>query len=148
MIVMYQKNKEIINYIIFGVLTTAVNWIIYTITTNIMGIDINIANMIAWFGAVLFAYITNKRFVFESKKWNLSLLAKELSLFFGSRILSGIVEIGGFSLLVFIGLNQTMFGIKGFVAKAFISVFVIVLNYIFSKLLVFRKKQNEESLVQ
>ena len=145
---MYQKNKEIINYIIFGVLTTAVNWIIYTITTNIMGIDMNIANMIAWFGAVLFAYITNKRFVFESKKWNLSLLAKELSLFFGSRILSGIVEIGGFSLFVFIGLNQTIFGIKGFIAKACISVFVIVLNYIFSKLLVFRKKQNEESLVQ
>ena len=143
---MYKKKKEIINYIIFGVLTTAVNWLIYTITTNIIGIDINIANVIAWFGAVLFAYVTNKLFVFESKKWHLSLVIRELSLFFGSRILSGIVEIGGFSLLVFIGIDQTMFGIKGFVAKAFISVFVIVLNYVFSKLLVFKKKEKNEIL--
>ncbi|MDQ0359785.1 GtrA family protein [Breznakia pachnodae] len=145
---MYQKNKEIINYIIFGVLTTAVNWVIYTITTNIIGIDINIANIIAWFGAVLFAYVTNKLFVFESKKWDVTLVMKELSLFFGSRVLSGIVEIGGFSLLVFIGMDQTMFGIKGFVAKAFISVFVIVLNYVFSKLLVFKKDKADDSLSQ
>lgn len=145
---MYQKNKEIINYIIFGVLTTAVNWVIYTITTNIIGIDINIANIIAWFGAVLFAYVTNKLFVFESKKWDIALVMKELSLFFGSRVLSGIVEIGGFSLLVFIGMDQTMFGIKGFVAKAFISIFVIVLNYVFSKLLVFKKDKEDESLSQ
>ena len=134
-----KKNKEILNYIIFGVLTTLVNWVIYTIATNIIGINLNIANIIAWFGAVLFAYITNKIFVFESRSWHLSLLIKEVSLFFGSRILSGVVEIGGFFLLVYIGVNQTMFGIKGFVAKGFISVFVIVLNYLFSKIFVFKK---------
>lgn len=140
---MYKKNKELINYIIFGVLTTAVNWVIYTFVANIIGIDINVANIIAWLGAVLFAYFTNKHFVFESKNWHMSLVIKELSLFFGSRMVSGVVEIGGFSLLVLIGIDQTMFGIKGFVTKAFISIFVIVLNYIFSKLLVFKKDKTD-----
>lgn len=134
-----KKYKEIILYLIFGVATTVVNWVCYA-GLNIAGIDMNVSNIIAWFVAVIFAYITNKLFVFESKSLRLTIMFPELLKFFGARIVTGLVEIIGLPLLVYVGLNQTIFGVDGFVAKILISIIVIVLNYVFSKILIFRNK--------
>lgn len=138
---LFIKYKEIIMYLIFGVGTTAVNWIIYTVIV-VLGREANltIANIIAWVGAVTFAYITNKLWVFESKSWNPKIVWKELGMFLSARIFSGIFEIGLFPVLVWMGMNQSIFGVEGMLAKIVIGVLVIVLNYIFSKLLIFRKK--------
>ena len=137
---LFTKYKEIIMYLFFGIGTTAVNWMIYTIIV-LLGQETNItlANMIAWVGAVAFAYITNKLWVFESKSWNPKIVWKELGMFLGARIFSGIFEIGLFPVLVWLGMNQSIFGVEGMLAKVVISVLVIILNYIFSKLLVFKK---------
>ena len=139
---LFVKYKEIIMYLIFGVGTTVVNWVIYTVIV-MLGKEVNltIANIIAWVGAVAFAYITNKLWVFESKSWNPKIVWKELGMFLGARIFSGIFEIGLFPVLVWLGMNQAIFGVEGMLAKVVISVLVIVLNYIFSKLIVFKKKE-------
>lgn len=139
---LFEKYKEIIMYLIFGVGTTAVNWITYTVlTVTGMVVNMNIANIIAWITAVIFAYITNKIWVFESKSWKIDLLVKELGMFLGARVFSGLFEIGLFPVLMWMGLNQAIFGVEGMVAKVLISGIVIVLNYIFSKLLIFKKKK-------
>ncbi len=137
-----KEYKEIIMYLIFGVGTTAVNWIIYTMIV-VLGKErsLTVANVIAWIGAVAFAYITNKLWVFESKSWNPKVVWKELGMFLGARIFSGVFEIGLFPVLVWLGMNQSIFGIEGMLAKIVIGVAVIILNYIFSKLLVFKKKK-------
>ena len=62
------KNKEVIMYLIFGVLTTVVNWIVYSLTVN--SLSMTVSNILAWFAAVIFAFFTNKLFVFESLSWN------------------------------------------------------------------------------
>ena len=102
--------------------------------------NIEISNAIAWFTAVVFAYITNKLFVFESKSWNVAEVWKEVVKFFGARIATGVVEIGGLPLLYYIGVKQSLFGVEGFVAKILVSVIVVILNYVFSKIFVFNKK--------
>ncbi len=139
---LFLKYKEVIMYLIFGVCTTAVNWIIYTVIV-VLGEEVNltVANIIAWVGAVAFAYITNKLWVFESKSWNPKIVRKELGMFLSARIFSGIFEIGLFPVLMWMGMNQSIFGVEGMLAKIVVGVLVIVLNYIFSKLLVFRKKE-------
>ena len=136
------KYKEQISYLFFGVLTTLVNWIVYTLSLKFTGISVEIANVLAWIIAVIFAYITNKIFVFQSKGLNFLNTLKEIGLFFASRITSGLFEILGFPLLYYAGLNQSILGIDGFVAKVLISIIVIILNYVFSKLIVFKKKKN------
>jgi len=137
---LWKKYKEIILYLIFGVATTLVNWVVYTILIWQTGISMTVCNAASWFAAVIFAYITNKLFVFESKSFAPAVLGKEIALFFGARIFSGVLEIFVPTLLVTAGMEQTIFGIEGFVAKAVTSVAVIVINYVFSKLMVFREK--------
>lgn len=138
---LFLKYREIIMYLIFGVSTTLVNWIVYTLLVSIANTDVTPANAIAWFAAVIFAYITNKLYVFESKSWKVTVLAHEIISFFGARIASGVFEIFLPALLMKIGLDQAIFGIEGFAAKLVVSVLVIVLNYIFSKLFVFKNKK-------
>ncbi|MBQ2824645.1 MAG: GtrA family protein [Clostridia bacterium] len=148
---MFTKYKEIIMYLIFGVLTTVVSWGSYAlfemmfkaaiIDTEVL---VAVANVLSWVAAVLFAYITNKLFVFDSKSFKPTVVFKEMGLFVGSRLISGAVEWVGVPLLVWIGLNQTIFGIEGMVAKVLVSVIVVILNYILSKLLVFKNKKSEK----
>ena len=132
--------KEIISYLFFGVMTTAVNWVVYTAFVKFLGVNITVSNAVAWIAAVIFAYFTNKIFVFESKSFKPLTLLKELVSFIAARALTGVIEIFGTPLLVKIGLSQKLFGIDGAVAKIIISVIVIILNYVFSKILIFRKK--------
>lgn len=148
---MFFKYKEIIMYLIFGVLTTVVSWGSYAIfekafkeaiiDTNVL---VAVANVLSWVVAVLFAYITNKLFVFESKSFRPTVVFKEIGLFVGSRLISGAVEWIGVPFLVWVGLNQTIFGVEGMVAKVLVSVIVVILNYILSKLIVFKKEKTKK----
>lgn len=125
-------NRETIVYIIFGVLTTAVDYAAFAVLHYSCGINEVIANTIAWILAVAFAYITNKLYVFDSKSFNIRILAKELPSFVLARLLSLIVTNIFLVFAAYISMNMLL-------AKALISVVVIVLNYIFSKLFVFKK---------
>lgn len=135
MINIYKKNKEIINYLIFGVLTTVVSFVVYFIFAKIFKIDEVISNVISWFFSVLFAFITNKLYVFESKETGKKTLLKEIISFYLARLFTGVVcDLGIFALMV------KTFKINDVLSKLVTQVIVIVLNYVLSKLIVFRKK--------
>lgn len=158
---LFLKYKEIIMYLIMGVATTAVNWVVYGISvsaisagsslsvslnnmfnTNLKADVINIflANALSWLIAVIFAYVTNKIFVFESYSWKPSFVVKEFVLFVSARVATGVIEIFGVPLLADLGLDQY----KGMLSKIVISVLVVILNYVFSKLFVFKDNKNKE----
>ena len=120
---LYEAHQEIISYLFFGAATT-----------------ITPGNILSWLVAVIFAFITNKLWVFQSKSWAWPLWLKEAAAFFAGRIFSGLVELFGLPLLMKLGLDQSIFGIEGFAAKLVVTVVVIILNYILSKFIAFRKK--------
>ena len=130
---LFEKYRQVGLYLFFGVTTTAVNWLIYTPLQGILGMTA--ANALAWLGAVLYAFVTNKLFVFESRggAW-----VQEGLKFFGARIFSGLIEIFLPTALFALGLNMPLLTVEGGVAKALVSVLIIVLNYVTSKLFVFR----------
>ena len=133
---LYLKYKEIINYIIFGVLTTIVNFFVYFLLTKLLVIDEIISNIISWFVSVLFAYITNKIFVFESQKSGFKDIIIEMTSFFLARVFSGICcDIGTFALMI------KVFNINDTIAKIVTQIMVIILNYLLSKLLIFKKSK-------
>lgn len=121
--------RELILYVVFGVLTTLVNIVVYFFFARICGINYLISNVIAWVLSVLFAYITNRIWVFESKNAN---ILKEMSLFFGGRLFSGVVDTGLMYLFI------DILSIGDFISKIVIQVIVVVLNYVISKLIVFK----------
>ena len=125
-------NKETIVYLVFGVLTTAVDYAAFAALHYGLNINEIVANTIAWALAVAFAYITNKLFVFESKSFDMKTLLKEIPSFVLARVLSLIVTNVFLVFAGYIGMNMLL-------AKALISVVVILLNYIFSKLFIFKK---------
>ena len=134
-----KKYKDIIMYLIFGLATTVVNWLVYTVCVKLFSMEMTVSNAIAWVIAVLFAFVTNKFFVFHSKAKTAPVVIKECISFFGSRATTGWLEIFLPTFFFAAGLKQSLFGIEGFWAKALVSILVIVLNYVFSKLIVFRK---------
>ena len=129
----YNKFKEILWYGFFGVLTTLINIISFDILDKV-GVQVYLANFIAWVLSVLFAFITNKLFVFESKSFNAKILFKEMLSFFVARIVSLGIDMGGMYVLL------DVFKLKKMLSKIVVNVIVIVANYIFSKLFVFKKK--------
>lgn len=135
------KYKEAISYLFFGAVTTAVNWIVYIICVKLFHINMTLGNAIAWVLAVATAYITNKLFVFESKTHAVGEIVREAVLFFGARAATGIIEIIFPALLFRLGIKFTAFGIQGFGAKATVTVAVIILNYVLSKLWIFKQRQ-------
>ncbi len=128
------KYYDILAYLFFGVLTTVVNYLIYLPCYNLFGLKAVVSNMIAWVFAVAFAYLTNKPFVFRSHDWSAKTVIPELSKFVGCRVASGAAE----SLILL--LTVDLLGWNGNIWKLVTSVLVVVLNYIGSKLLVFRRK--------
>ena len=142
------KYKEILMYIIVGGLTTLVNWVVYAVCTNILPIKntkqlILFSNIAAWIIAVVFAYVVNKCWVFKSKTHSFIGLFREFISFFGTRLFTGLLEILGVPLLVILGMNQTFFGIEGFLSKILVSILVTILNYVFSKLFIFNKSSQK-----
>jgi len=132
---LYKKYKEIINYLIFGGLTTLVNFISYFVFAKLLSVDEVISSILSWLIAVLFAYITNKLFVFESKNNEKKDIIKELISFFTCRIISGILcDVGTFALMV------KVFHINDVFSKIVTQIMVVIVNYLFSKLIVFKRK--------
>lgn len=127
------KNKEIIKYLIFGILTTLVNILCFYILDK-LNIDIYINNTISWIVSVIFAFITNKLYVFESKSLDIKTIFKEGTSFLGARIFSYFVDMGTIYLL-FDGLR-----INKLISKIVSNIIVIIINYIFSKF-IFKKKE-------
>ncbi len=134
----YEKYKEIILYFVYGAFTSLVNVLLYALFVSTLGITAS--NAIAWFGAVVFAFVTNKLFVFNHRSWEWKSTLKEAGTFLGARIFSGILEIVLPTVLFYVGLDQALFGIEGFLAKIIVTVIVVILNYILSKRIVFRQK--------
>ena len=137
---MYTKYKELILYGIYGVLTTLVTWASYALFVN-LGMELNLGNILSWICGVTFAFVTNKWFVFESKSLKTTKVLKELSLFVGARIFTGVIAWVLFPILLWLGMDQMLFGTEGFLAKIVVSVVEIVLNWVLSKYMVFRKKK-------
>ncbi|MCC0628172.1 MULTISPECIES: GtrA family protein [unclassified Clostridioides] len=133
----FKKHKETILYLFFGAFTTLVNIVSYLFFTRVILFNFMIANALAWILAVLFAYVTNKFFVFESKITELRFLFKEFLSFVSFRLLSGIIEM--FIMYVMIDL---LF-VNDIIVKIFTNVVVIVLNYLFSKMIIFRKQKTD-----
>ena len=121
--------KELTAYVFFGVLTTIVNFVTYFLFEGLFGINYLISNIIAWFVSVLFAYITNRIWVFESKDDN---IIKEVLLFYGGRVFSGAID----TALMYVFISILMTG--DLFAKIVVQVVVTILNYVFSKFLVFK----------
>jgi len=130
-------NRETIFYLIFGVLTTIVNFVVFT-PLNELGMNSIIANTIAWVAAVIFAYITNKIFVFNSTTKGITNISKEILMFFLARVFSLLVENVGLLIADIVNINT-------YVAKIFLAVFVVIINYVLSKLIIFNK---EDSLMK
>lgn len=145
---LFLKYRETIAYIFFGAVTTLVNLVVFKLFNVILGEELYlISNTIAWAAAVLVAFFTNKLWVFESKSWAPSVIRRELPTFVGARIFSYLFEEAGLFLTVgLMGLGEWVLtlpfmAISGeMVCKVFLQVVVLVLNYIFSKLVIFKKK--------
>lgn len=132
---LFVQYREIILYLFFGVLTTLVNWGSYFACTDLLHIDYMVSTAIAWLVSVLFAYLTNRRWVFDSHVTGLKPVLLEALSFFGGRGFSGLLELGGMKLFVEVLL------VPDKIAKIGLSVVVVILNYVLSKLLIFRKKR-------
>lgn len=128
------KYWDIVSYLFFGVCTTIVNYLIYIPCYNFWGMSATVSNMIAWVVAVAFAYLTNKPFVFKSHDWSAKTVVPELTKFIGCRVGSGAAE----TLILFLAVD--LLGWNGNIWKLLTQIMVVILNYIGSKLLVFRKK--------
>lgn len=123
--------REMVLYLIFGVLTTVVNIGSYLLFAKVFGINNLLSNILAWFFSIVFAYITNRIYVFESKNEN---ILHEFALFIGGRGLSGILD----SLLFYILVIGFMF--NDFISKIVINIIVIIINYVLSKKVIFKEK--------
>ena len=129
------KNKltrEVIAYLVFGVLTTLVNIVAYWLMYYQLNLSNTTSNVISWFLSVTFAYVTNKIWVFESKNKN---IISEIVSFFGCRALTGVLEVAIMYLFV------DMMMLEGGIVKIASNGIVILLNYVFSKCVIFRKEK-------
>lgn len=150
------KFKEIITYVIFGVLTTVVSWGSYTVFVEVLSMKVFVGNLLSWICAIVFAYVTNKLWVFESKSWKPSVIGKEIVTFVASRGITGVIEILCVPLLAKTSFDNIFYGIlekmnisigilftDGIYSKIFLSVVVVILNYFFSKFIIFKNKKKD-----
>lgn len=134
-----RAHYDVIVYLFFGVLTTAVNYAVYLPCLNLFGFSAAWSNVIAWIAAVIFAYLTNKPFVFHSKDWSSGTIIPEFTKFLGCRVGSGLLE------TAIIWLMVDVLTFNGNLVKILVSVLVVILNYVASKWLVFAKGRDAES---
>lgn len=129
----YEKYKDVIPYLFFGVCTTLVNIAVYWICAHPLNTGIMPGTIIAWITAVLFAYLTNRKWVFHSEAYSAKEILREIIAFFSCRIATGVID--WLMMYVFVDCLH----INDVLIKAVANIIVIVLNYIASKLLIFRK---------
>lgn len=143
-------NKELVSYLVFGVLTTLVSIVTFEVANLILGQGLYlVSNIISWIFAVTFAFVTNKLWVFESKSWAASVIKTEIIAFVAARLFSLLLEEAGLYLLIdVLSLGTFSSVIFGFtltgtlISKLIMQVIVVVANYIFSKFIIFKKKNN------
>ena len=128
-----EKYWDVLTYLVFGGLTTVVNYLVYLPCLYMLGMSAAVSNVIAWAVAVAFAYLTNKPFVFRSYDWSMKTVIPELTKFVGCRVASGVAE----TLIILVTVD--ILGWSGAVWKLVTSVLVVVANYFGSKFLVFKK---------
>lgn len=127
-----KKHKELLSYTFWGLSTTAVNYVIYFVSTGVLHINYVWSNILSWVVSVLVAFVTNKQFVFLSRDWSLKVVCRELGQFVSARLLSGVVETG--ILVLFVDFMHLDDGIVKIAAGCS----VIILNYIASKMIIFK----------
>ena len=137
----YRKHQEGMRYLVFGALSTIVNIAVYSIFSAILlkglsneTLKVNISEIVAFIAAVLFAYITNKLYVFNSKTNGIKELAREIGSFLGCRIFTEIISILMMNAAVWLSINDILM-------KVISNIVVIILNYVFSKILIFKGKK-------
>ena len=133
LIELVRKYYDILAYLFFGVLTTVVNYLIYLPCYNMLHLSASVSNVIAWIFAVVFAYLTNKPFVFRSHDWSAKTVIPEFGKFVGGRVASGLME----TAIIFLTVDLLHW--DGNIMKLVTSVLVVILNYITSKFIAFRK---------
>lgn len=127
-------NRSVILYIVFGALTTAVNIIVYWLMTRLFGCSVTFSTVMAWILSVLFAYVTNRTWVFESRVSGMKDLIREIVSFFLSRLSTGLLDMG----IMFVFVEKL--AMPDMAIKITSNVIVIILNYVLSRFLVFRKR--------
>ncbi len=133
-----KRYQEIISYLFWGGMTTVVSWGSYALFNGICHLGVMFSNCLSWICAIVFAYFTNKLWVFKSKSWKGKVLWREAGLFLSARIVTGLFEIVLVPLLVVLGMDQKIGGIEGALSKVVVSIAVVILNYICSKLVIFK----------
>ena len=136
----YRKHQEGMRYLIFGALSTVINILVFAICSKVIHLETIRSNIIAWIVAVLFAYVTNKWWVFKSKVSNKKELFKEIMSFFSARVFTLIVETA-FLWVVIDKLNWSEIPMK-----IISNILVIILNFILSKIFIFKDKHQENSI--
>lgn len=147
------KHKEVIIYIVFGAATTLVNFAFFKLFNVLLGESFYlISNAIAWILSVLFAYVTNKLWVFQSKSWKWVVLKHEIPSFFAARVFSFLIEeFGLYVFVVLLNFDKYSFNLFNFliggkmIAKIILAVIIVILNYIFSKWFIFKNSYDKKS---
>lgn len=134
MLQVVNKYKDFILYAVFGVLTTLVNVVVYWLLAHPLALGTMVSTVIAWIAAVLFAYVTNRKWVFHSDAHSAREITKEILSFFACRLATGAVDWG--CMFVFVDLLR----FHDVLIKVLANILVILLNYIASKLIIFKKK--------
>ena len=134
MIELLKKYKSFIAYAVFGVFTTIVNIITYNVCYYNLEMSNTLSNIVAWVLAVTFAYLTNKVWVFDSKSWDWQILRKEVPAFISCRLATGVMDL----IIMFVCVD--ILGWHAMLMKLLSNVMEIILNYVFSKLVIFKKR--------
>lgn len=128
------NNTELVSYLFVGVATTVVNYVVYYLATRMLSMGVMAGTWTAWVAAVAFGYVANKAFVFHTHCDGALALLREALGFFSMRL----VSLGMETVLMY--LTVTVLGLNDLVMKLVINIVVIILNYVFSKLFIFKKK--------
>ena len=132
------KNREVVLYLLFGFLTTVLNVIVFAGCVRLLNFGILVSNVFAWIISVLFAYLTNRRFVFDSRASSAIDIIKECLVFFAGRIGTGIFDI----IAVYIVVEILLF--NDIITKIVVNFLVVVFNYLISKFLVFKRENKDK----
>ena len=139
-----RKKKELVMYTVMGVSATIVNWCVYSILVPYT--NIAFANALSWLITLVFAFVTNKIYVFDSRSWEKHIVIKEMISFTTARGITGFLEVFLQPQLYAMGLNQSLFGVDGLVAKITVCLSLVIVNYFSTKLIVFRRTEPGHAL--
>lgn len=125
--------KSIIAYIFFGVCTTLVNIVVYYVCAHPLGMSVGVSTVIGWVLSVLFAFVTNKVWVFDSKSWALQRVMREAVSFYLCRLATGALDLAVMLITV------DLLGLNDLLMKILSNVLVVILNYVASRVFIFKK---------